>query len=246
MKQLPRFIIRREDIDENHVARIDGDEMRHLRDAARLRPGSAIRLLDQFNREYVGRIERFSGDAAFVRLLGDACQAVIPYRLTIAAALIKGPRMDFLVEKAAELGVHELVPLMTARSVLHDPGRERLARWERLAAAAAKQSLGARQMIIRPPTTLAELNEAPATGLRLVCEIGGAPLIGLRQLRATRDILLACGPEGGFNAEEGAMMRAAGFIPVGLAPNRLRAETAVIAAASIVVAQLWEAARDQA
>ena len=72
-------------------------------------------------------------------------------RIILAAAIVKGPRMDFVVEKAAELGASELWPLVCARGLVRAPGTERLARWRRLALSAAKQSQSPAAMEVRPP-----------------------------------------------------------------------------------------------
>jgi 16S rRNA (uracil1498-N3)-methyltransferase len=154
----------------------------------------------------------------------------------LAVGFIKGPRMDFLVEKAAELGATELIPLACNRSVVREPGPDRIERWRRLATAAAKQSLAPLRMSIRAPLSVAALVEqVPKETFALVCLPQGAALGAL--LRDTRPgaLLLVCGPEGGFDPQEESMMREAGLRPASLGSHRLRTETAALAALSIAV-----------
>lgn len=241
MRRPPRFGVRRDAI-EDGIARVDGNELRHMRASMRLRPGGEVALIDESNTEYLGRVVNFAADHATIALLKIGAEPSADYRLILAASIIKGPRMDFLVEKVAELGATELIPLRSTHGVIQEPGHERIERWKRLSTAAAKQSLSARRMTIQPPATVAEIvAEMPSGRLAIVCDLEGAPLASIPGVPVTGDVLLACGPEGGFNAEEIAIMRGAGFVAASLGPNRLRAETAALAAVSIAVARLWEA-----
>ncbi len=240
MRRAPRFAIAAGDLDGS-IARVRGAELHHLRDVMRLGAGAAVALLAADGREYAGRIARLERDAAIVALEGAPRARPEACAITLAAAIIKGPRMDFLVEKAAELGVRALRPLQCARSVVRDPGATRIDRWRRLAIAAAKQSLSAHPMEISAPATVAAIAAAMAKDTFAVsCAIGAEPLgATLRQIRP-RAILIACGPEGGFDDEECVAMRAAGFVAAGLGPNRLRGETAAIAAVAIAADAIGE------
>ena len=160
-------------------------------------------------------------------------------RLILAAAIIKGPRMDFLVEKAAEIGAIALWPLKLSRALIREPGGERLARWRRLAQAAAKQSLSTRVMDVRPPIALHDLIEAaPRDMLAIICQPGAPALQEVIGDAAPRGVLIACGPEGGFSADEIGMAEAAGFRSAGLGETRLRSETAAIVALALAGAAL--------
>ncbi|HXR24303.1 MAG TPA: RsmE family RNA methyltransferase, partial [Candidatus Binataceae bacterium] len=193
-----------------------------------------VALLDEANVAYTGRIERFAPDHALIVLQASESAAKIEDALTLAVGLIKGPRMDFVVEKAAELGATELLPLLCQRSVVHAPGPDRIERWRRLATAAAKQSLGPRRMIIHPPLTVAGLvRDVSKETLAVVCGPGGEPLGPILRDARPGALTLVCGPEGGFAPEEVALMRVAGFREASLGRNRLRTETAALAALSI-------------
>jgi len=240
MKRAPRFAIGAADFDGD-IARVRGAELHHLRDVMRLGRGAEVALWDGGGREYVGRIARIERDAAVIEITGAAPAARENCPITLAAAIIKGPRMDFLIEKAAELGVRSLRPLACTRSVVRDPGSSRIERWRRLAGAAAKQSLSRLPMEIEPPATVAAAVAAMAKDtFAVACEAGAAPLGALIRRRKPRALLIACGPEGGFDDQETAAMRAAGFVAAGLGPNRMRSETAALAAAAIAADALGE------
>jgi len=240
-KAPPRFAISSAAVD-GALARVDGVELHHMRDVMRLAPGTEIALFDERGAEYAGTIRNYGARHALVEIAADARPAAESTAgLILAAAVIKGPRMDFLVEKAAELGAAELWPVLCARGVVREVGGERLARWRRLATAAAKQSLAARAIEIAAPLGLGDLIRRPDGGRLCVVLSPGALALGavLRAARS-RSILLLCGPEGGFADDELATLRAAGFIAAGLGGRRLRSETAALAALSIAAGALDE------
>jgi len=241
MNPPPRFAIARIDIRDGR-ARLAGAELHHLRDVMRLQAGDEVTLLDECGVQYSGRVDRIEASAALIAISGQPRPNFSSRPpLILAPALIKGPRMDFLVEKAAELGASELWPLIGERSVVRSAGAERIARWRRIAVAAAKQSLTPRTMELRPPCGVADLvRNVPKETLAVLCAPEGEPLGAMIRRLRPRAMILACGPEGGFDAEEVAAMRTGGFFAAALGPNRLRSETAALAALSIAAAALDE------
>ncbi|MDO8432710.1 MAG: RsmE family RNA methyltransferase [Candidatus Binatus sp.] len=228
--------------DARDVAIVEGAELHHMRDVMRLHAGDEVALLDRDGREHLGVIDRYDRSQAFVRI--TASRSPLATRLILAAAIIKGPRMDLVVEKAAELGASELWPTVCAHGLVKSPGVERLARWRRLALAAAKQSLTPRPMEVRTPIAFADLiRSVPADTLAIICERGCEPLGEVIRRLAPRAILIATGPEGDFDPGERAAAHAAGFVAAGLGSNRLRSETAAIAALSIAANAIDLAAR---
>jgi 16S rRNA (uracil1498-N3)-methyltransferase len=209
-----------------------------------LRRGAPIELVDASGTAYTGRIVRFEQEAAIAMIEGRAAAVPKAARIILAAGIIKGARMDFLVEKAVELGADELWPLETARGLVHGPSAERRERWARLAEAAGKQSLSFGSMTIRAPLTVAAMTAiVPASTLAILCAQGNAPLGRIVRERHSPAILIACGPEGDFDDAESARMAAAGFVSAGLGPNRLRSETASLAALSILADALHDQQR---
>jgi 16S rRNA (uracil1498-N3)-methyltransferase len=229
--------------DASGLAYVEGAELHHMRTVLRLPVDARVSILDPAGIEHQGVIERYERDRAVIRIESSSPQSLLPARtrIILAAAIVKGPRMDFIVEKAAELGASELWPLVCARGLVRSPGAERLARWRRLALAAAKQSQSAAAMEVRAPIGVDDLirNVPPAT-LGLVCARGGEPLgDAIRRLRP-RALLIAVGPEGDFDDDERAKTASAGFVAAGLGPNRLRSETAALAAVSIAAGLLHD------
>jgi len=241
MRRLPRFAVAQSNV-KGATALITGSELHHMRHVMRLVPGSEIVLWSDAGTEYRGRISAFEPDAAIIAIAaGHEHQNANAGRLIVAAALIKTPRMDLLVEKAAELGAAELWPLICARSLIRDPGAERYQRWRRISLAATKQSLRAGPMQIRPARDVAAaVRNVPKEALAVACVPGGEPLSAVLRRAARPAVVLACGPEGDFNPAEVARMREAGFVTAGLGANRLRSETAVLAALAIAAGVFHE------
>ena len=232
MKQPPRFAISSPP-DERGIVRLDAGETHHMRDVMRLQPGDAVTLIEEAGMRYSGTIRSFDRDSAEIQIVFTEPPRISP-PLIVAPAITKGPRMDFIMEKAAELGATEVWPIVCARSVGKAPGSERIARWRRLATAASKQSLAVPPMVVRearPFSTL--IQDVPRDTLPLICSAGAEPIGDVIARTMPQGILIASGPEGDFDADELVSAIAAGFVRVGLGPNRLRAETAAIAALAI-------------
>jgi 16S rRNA (uracil1498-N3)-methyltransferase len=218
------------------IAHVDGAELHHMRAVLRLAAGARVSLIDPAGVEHRGAIECYERDRAVIRIEAASSSPNSParLRLILAAAIVKGPRMDFIVEKAAELGASELWPLVCARGLVRASGAERIARWRRLAIAAAKQSQSASVMEVRAPIGIDDMiRGVPSRTLAVICAQTGAPIGEVIRRARPRAILIAVGPEGDFDDEERVQIAAAGFIAVGLGPNRLRSETAALAAVSI-------------
>jgi 16S rRNA (uracil1498-N3)-methyltransferase len=140
----------------------------------------------------------------------------------------EGERADWLVEKLAELGVATWQPVDCERAMWRKRG---LARWDRLAIAALRQSRGAYRMEVREPLPLARAAAAVVTGgRRWLADPGGSPYPAGPGVDATE--VVAVGPAGGFTAEEAGRLVELGFVPIRLAGNRLRTETAALTWAS--------------
>jgi 16S rRNA (uracil1498-N3)-methyltransferase len=239
----PRFAIASDALD-GKIARVEGDELHHMRDVMRLNAGAAVHIFTQSGAEFQGRIAGFAIDHAEIEIVGVVERTNTRPTIILATAIIKGPRMDFIVEKAAELGATALWPLECARSVVRNPGSERIGRWQRLALAATKQSRSPLRMEIHAPIAVADAaREVPKETLAMVCVEGAEPLAAIVRRERPRAMLIACGPEGDFDEAEYAAMHGAGFVTAGLGPNRLRSETAALAALSVAAGALDEIER---
>jgi 16S rRNA (uracil1498-N3)-methyltransferase len=204
----------------------------------RLQPGDTLALFDGSGREWPARIVAMTRQGVEVEL-GEP--VVIDRELAVAVTLAVGmpanDRMDFLVEKAAELGVAALQPLLCERSVLRLAGEradKRVAHWLAVAIAACEQSGRTRVPRIAPvlalPAWLATLaddgndNDGDGTARLLLSLAAAQPLPA-----APRAVVALSGPEGGLTAAEEALARDRGFVPVSLGPRVLRADTAPLA-----------------
>ena len=225
--------------DAGGLAHVEGAELHHMRNVLRLPLDARVSLLDPAGVEHHGTIVRYERERAVIRIESSSSSPA-GTRIILAAAIVKGPRMDFIVEKAAELGASELRPLICARGLVRSPGAERLARWRRLALAAAKQSHTAGAMEVRSPIVLDDLlRSVPPATLAVVCAQGAEPLVNVIRRAHRRAILIAVGPEGDFDEVERAKIANAGFVGAGLGPNRLRSETAALGAISIAAGLLY-------
>jgi 16S rRNA (uracil1498-N3)-methyltransferase len=250
MKHLPRFAVPNDTAGpgSDGTMRVTGSELRHMRDVMRLGPGTEVVLCGAKGIQYAGRISAFEPTAAIITV--DEAQhnhERTSRRLILAAGMIKPARMDLLIEKAAELDASEFWPLMCTRSVVREPSSGRQQRWRRISLAAAKQSLRSQTMEIRAPLDVdAMVASVPKAALAVTCVAGAKPLSAV--IRRMADgaeagpgvVVLAVGPEGDFTARELAAMRDAGFLAAGLGGNRLRSETAALAALSIATGILAE------
>ncbi len=209
--------------------RIAGAELRHLQ-TLRLGAGAALVVLDDDGVEHRVVLEQVTAREAVARVTASARpMRESPLDLVLAPALLKGSKMDLVVEKATELGVRRIAPVETRRMV----GRgEHVDRWRRIAVAAAKQSGRTQVPIVDAPRALAAFLDDAWAGLRLVPWEGEASRRLDELPPDARAVVALIGPEGGLADDEVAAAQAHGFVPITLGPRILRAETAAIAVAA--------------
>lgn len=222
---------------------IEGADARHIKNVLRLKPGEEIGLFDGRGMEYIARIESFHSSGIQVRVLvRRPSQTESCVDITIAQALLKERKMDGLVRQLTELGTRRWIPFYAQRSIPKPDRRRaaaRVARWEKISREALKQCRRGRVMEIQSPVTLQEvLIEARASDLKIVfweneaCALDAANLPS--RGKAIQRIFAVLGPEGGFSEQEIEAARDDGFITAGLGPRILRAETAAVAAATLL------------
>jgi 16S rRNA (uracil1498-N3)-methyltransferase len=236
-----RFFVRPEDVSEPEL-RLRGDEAAHLLHALRLRPGTSIVTFDGLGREYVATIERLDEDEVICHI---TCERGSPHAQGISIALgqglPKGDKFEWIIQKTTELGVTELVPLLTERAVPRLSGPRvsaKRVRWDRLAREACKQcgrsvvprlyspmSLDTFCMTFRQADLRLLLWEEER-GRRLRTVLGAAPQV------ASAAIII--GPEGGLTPTEVVRGESYGFLTVGLGERILRTETASMAVVALL------------
>ena len=225
---------------------ITGDLLHHLRDSLRLHPGDSLSLNDGCGIRYRIEVTHVSSQAIDGRIINHHIEpAPKAPPIVLGQALIKGDKMDWVIQKATELGIATIVPIDSTHSVIK-PNPERLehqrSRWKRIARDAAQQSERWTIPTIADPVDLAgicrQYASAPLKGM-LVERFNG-PSLGAIPLSPDRQgsIVLLVGPEGGWAPEEQRLAQEQGFLPLALGPRIFRAETAAIAALSILQSRL--------
>jgi 16S rRNA (uracil1498-N3)-methyltransferase len=226
---------------EQETLYVEGEEVRHIRKVLRLKEGDEITVFDGLGKEFQGTIVE-EGLSSVVIRIENVSFSKKDSRLeaTLAQSLLKGEKMDYLIQKATELGVQDIIPFLSSRSVplLEKSKRlERHRRWERIAVEASKQcGRGIVPKIGSVQDFSGMLRTAPSSTLRLILwEKEGMKLKEiLGSSEEKKKIFFVIGPEGGFSQEEIEEGRRAGFIPVTLGKRILRAETASLCFLSIL------------
>ncbi|HLX79337.1 MAG TPA: 16S rRNA (uracil(1498)-N(3))-methyltransferase [Burkholderiales bacterium] len=201
----------------------------HAARVLRLREGDPVVLFDGRGGEYDARLF-MPGRGQVVAEIGQwrEVERESPLAVTLVQAVSSGEKMDFTIQKAIELGVAAIQPVLTAKSVVRlsaEREAKKLAHWKRIAIAACEQCGRNRIPEIREPVAL-DRYKAPAGAKILLSPSGTGKLAGF----ATGPLALAAGPEAGFSPEEEQLLLRAGFETVRLGPRILRTETAALAA----------------
>jgi 16S rRNA (uracil1498-N3)-methyltransferase len=232
-----------------NMVELPPDTASHLAKVLRARSGDELILFNGDGREFTGAIDAVRGSRVSASV-GDSrpVDRESPLSITLVQCVPRGDRMDFIVQKATELGVARIVPVLSQRSVVRldaDQADSKAVHWRAVAVSACEQCGRNRLPIIEAARPLLNYlgESASSAGPRLVFEPESAlphlapldtgvaaPDTGSAAPVALADAEIAIGPEGGFAANELEAFRVAGFSQVGLGPRILRTETAAIAA----------------
>ena len=212
---------------------IDGPDAHHLANVMRAQPGEQVWLFDGRGKEFVAQIEEITKKTVLLRIIDSQDTGrELDHQLTLAVALPKGDRQKVLVEKLVELGVSNLLPLNTRRSVVvaNAKSTEKL---QRRVIEASKQCGRNQLMEIGQPTSFQTLIEqkAPAR-CRIIGHPNSTPVDSI-DVDVAQDVLVAIGPEGGFTDDEIELARSYGWQVATMGKTVLRVETAAVAAATI-------------
>jgi 16S rRNA (uracil1498-N3)-methyltransferase len=231
---------------DGSTAMLGADEARHLRDVLRLERGDEVFVFDGEGKEFRCVVEESGRSKATLGVVGEV-EAARPeslLQLTLAVALLKGEKFDLVVQKATELGASRIVPVVTKHADvrLRDEAdsMRRVARWQRIALEACKQSGRARLPEIGAPVACASLIEnVPSDAVEwrvMFAERGGGGFIeAIKNLQAQpRAVMALVGSEGGWADEEIQLAQAGGWSVVTLGGRTLRAETAAIAVTALL------------
>ena len=237
---MARFYVPQPQI-EKGVLKIVGDEVKHIRRVLRLKAGDGIIVFDGVGKEYEGTIVEEEPSSVVIKIENTfSSKEDPPLEVTLAQSLLKGEKMDYLIQKATELGVRRIVPFFSSRSVpfLEKSGRlKRHHRWERIAIEASKQCGRGLVPKIEPLQDFSEMLQIafPDSLCLILWEREGVKLKEILERSKERmKIFSVTGPEGGFSREEVEKAVGVGFIPISLGNRILRAETASLCLLSIV------------
>jgi 16S rRNA (uracil1498-N3)-methyltransferase len=237
---MARFFVPKKNLQGDRAV-VTGQELEHMRRVLRLRPGDRVTFFDDEGWEYEGIIRSYAERLGEIEIAKSSRpQREASLRVILAQAVGKGEKLDWVVEKATELGAWKIVPFLSSRTVPRLDRAKiegRRARWRKIALSAAKQSgrthvpeildLCDFQALVRQPW--------PCDLKLLFWENESAR--GLAQVREEKvhvdSLLLVIGPEGGFSADEVCEAVRNGFEPLHLGRRILRTETAAVAALSL-------------
>ena len=218
-------------LSENYLFVLDEENSHYLRNVLRMRLGEEIVIVDKDGSECLSAINAVDTDAVTVKVLERRpCVSESPCRITLYQSVSKGERMDLTIQKSVELGVSRIVPVSSERCVARPPyDAKKIARWQKIALEAARQSGRGLIPLIGEPADLASaLKAAGEDDLVLFPweEEKGKTLREVLEGKKPSSISVFIGPEGGYSQEEADLARDLGAVPVTLGNRILRTETA--------------------
>ncbi len=232
-----------ESLDEGTSAKLGDEYLVYLKDVMRLKEGDVLTLFDGMGHEYSAVIASFSPDAVKLEVVSKEDISLPETRITLAQSLPKGGKMEFIIQKATELGVNRIVPFISSRSIPRlsgDRADGKTARWRKVAVEASRQSGRGDVPEVSEILSFNEmLEKAPGDSLRIILWEGESRR-GIRGILTDEryagadDFWIVIGPEGGFPWEEVEKARQRGFISASLGKLILRTETAPLAILSIL------------
>lgn len=239
---MPRFYCQ-QPLSPGQLATLPAEVAHHIH-VLRLAVGDEVVLFNGDGGECLGRLAHAGKKEASVEVLSRAEPAVeLPYAVLLAQALPEGSKMEWIVEKAVELGAAAVQPLAARRSVVKlsaERAEKKLEHWRGIVEAATCQSGRTRVAEVMPPVDVGGWLSKPAHGRRiLLSPRGTATLAEWARTNEPQDLALMVGPEGGFSPEEEDAAIAAGALPLTMGARILRTETAALAALSILQAH-WD------
>lgn len=241
---MARFFLNLEEIPANRSITIEGDDAAHMSKVLRLQSGVEIEVVIA-GQAYSAQLTKVTPTL----VLADVGEPVLTssescLSLHLYQALPKGDKLDLVIQKATELGVTSITPVLTQRVVVKlkpSAAEKRMLRWQRIALEAAKQSRREFVPTINPPVLLQELPSVPEQQLALVAwEEESAALRPLLQATNHKAIHVFVGPEGGLTSDEVDFLLRQGWQSVGLGPRILRTETAPLALLAVIQYELGD------
>ena len=244
--RLPRIYLNQDlasALENNTPVCFDDNARRHIVQVLRLKPGAPMILFNGLGGEYGATLEQVDRRQLTASVHSyDSRSVESPLQITLAQGISRGERMDYTLQKATEIGVQHIVPLITERCGVHlnsERQAKRLQHWHGITVAACEQCGRNSLPTIQAITLLTQwLGESPKPSpLQLVLDPGAGVSIG-ELAKPANGIILLIGPEGGLGEDEIEQARRHGYQPVSIGPRILRTETAGVATLAIIQA-LW-------
>lgn len=217
-------------------------DAKHISKVLRMKPGDKIQIVSDDGVTAIAEIVSLQADNVVVKCLEKLAESHEPsVKITLAQGLAKGEKMDFIIQKAVEMGASSIVPVAMEHSVVRLEGAKadkKVERWQKIAEAAAKQSK--RDIIpqVQPVQTMQQMlanNDLLHKIIAYECEDRLGLKTALQSCDNLQELLLIIGPEGGISEFELELARKNGAVPVSLGKRILRAETAGVVALSAIL-----------
>ena len=241
---MSRFYVPKDAVREGAIF-VSGDEAHHILDVMRLKVSDEVVAFDGSGKEYIGFVKEAGRKSLTIQISRTREAAgIASKRLTLIQAIPKKEKMDYIVEKATELGVGSIVPMITERTIVRwddDKKDSAVKRWQRIAREAAKQCGRLDIPVIEPVRSFAEIAKDIERYDRVLLAALSDGAIGLRQALKDfngKDIAVAIGPEGDFTPDEIKSMRQANVTLVNLGRLVLKSDTAGLAVLAILSYEL--------
>lgn len=240
-----QFFVRDEQIGKEYIT-ITGEDVRHIKNVLRMRQGEEIRISNGEGADFFCEIHEVTAEEVRARILQKTAENTeLPGRIFLFQAIPKGERMEYVIQKAVELGVHEIIPVEMKYCVVRLDEKKKAKkrdRWQAIAGSAAKQAKRSRIPRIHPV-----MKYSDAVAYARECDICLVPYENERGMAGTRELLqrlepgkdisVIIGPEGGFAEEEIAMVRKDMEV-LSLGKRILRTDTAAVTVMSMLMLEL--------
>lgn len=231
---MPQYFIKSNEIEDN-IYYIKGDDFHHLVNVRRINNSDSVILRDENGTAFVSEVLSITSESIKVKILETKESLNRSAKLHLYLSILKGKKFDLAIQKAVEVGVDKIVPIITERTVPDLKGKSKLDRWEKIVFEASKQSMR---------TSLPEIVEyekiedcfAFAKGLKILGQPDGEKKLYqvLRNFDESEIVSLFVGPEGGFSDREIEVAKKNGCEIVVFGENHLRAETAAIVLPALI------------
>lgn len=245
---MQRFFVEPHQIDEgNQSIRVAGSDVNHMKNVLRMKAGEEVWISDGEEKEYHCEITCFEDEEAVLKILETLeSEYELPNKIYLFQGLPKGDKMELIIQKAVELGVHEIIPVEMKRCVVKLDAKKadkKIARWQQISESAAKQS---KRMLIPEVHSVMTYKEAMKYAAEL--DVALVPYELAKGMKETRELISAIqpgqsvgifiGPEGGFEEAEIELALENGAKPITLGKRILRTETAGLTILSVLMFQL--------